>query len=198
MPTGGYDRAREVIDLNLNPWKVATIGLAAIVAGAGCGVAGTQPGSGSPSATHTPPPPSSAQPLFITPAWSGIKPSSIVLSADGGNIPYNLTWSQWNDHGAVGRGVVGIQSCNPNCAQGTTTPEPVRITLSGVRNGHFTYIAESITGMPNPTRGTGPITSSWPFGASSKRGPDNGSTVPPGAPVTQHLTSRLSTSPAPW
>jgi hypothetical protein len=191
--------------LNLNPWKVATIGLAAIVLGGGCAVAGTQLGSGSPSrppaVASTPPagspasspaphPPSSAAPLFVTPAWSGIKPASIVLSADGGNIPYDLTWSQWNDHGAVGQGLVGIQSCNPNCAQGTTTARPVRITLSRVQDGHYTYITESITGRANPTKGSGPITSGWPFGASSKRGPDNES--PSGTPITQHLTSKTS------
>jgi hypothetical protein len=188
--------------VNLNPWKMATIGLAAIVVSAGCAVAGTQLGGGSPSrppaATSTPRAgsPSSAAPLFITPAWSGTKPAAIVLSADGGNIPYDLTWSQWNDHGAVGQGVVGIQSCNPNCAQGTTTPEPVRITLSDVRNGHYTYITESIAGRANPTKGTGQITSGWPFGASSKRGPDNES--PSGAPVTQHLTSTANGQPSDW
>jgi hypothetical protein len=179
--------------VNLNPWKAATIGGAAIVVAGGV-VIGTELGSGStwrpPAvAPRSSPAPSQtrAAPLFVTPAWSGIKPASIVLSADGGNIPYDLTWSQWNDQGAVGQGVVGIQSCNPNCARGATTPERVRITLSEVRNGHYTYIAESITGMPNPTKGTGQITSRWPFGASSKRGPDNES--PSGVPVTQHLTS---------
>ena len=186
--------------MNLNPWKAATIGLAAILVAGGGVLAGTQLSSGSsahPAAVAAPstsPAPSKTRtaPLFITAAWSGIKPAAIVLSADGGNIPYDLTWSQWNNQGAVGRGIVGIQSCNPNCAQGTITPVPVRITLSDVQNGHYTYIAETITGRPNPTRGTGPITSGWPFGASSKGGPASGSTVPPTAPVAQHLTSNTS------
>jgi hypothetical protein len=185
--------------MNLNPWKVATIGLAAILVAGGGVLAGTQLSSGSsahPAAvapsTRTAPSKTRTAPLFITPAWSGIKPAAIVLSADGGNVPYDLTWSQWNNQGAVGRGVVGIQSCNPNCAQGTITPVPVRITLSGVQNGHYTYIAETITGRPNPTRGTGLITSGWPFGASSRGGPATGSTVPPTAPVTQHLTGNTS------
>jgi hypothetical protein len=181
--------------VNLNPWKVATIGLAAVLVAGGGVLAGTQLSSGSPAHPAAVAPGTSAapsrtrSPLFITRAWSGIKPAAIVLSADGGNIPYDLRWSQWNSKGAVGHGVVGIQSCTPNCAQGTITAVPVRITLSDVQNGHYTYIAETITGRPNPTRGTGPITSGWPFGASSKAGPASGSTVPPTVPVIQHLTS---------
>ena len=185
--------------MNLNPWKMATIGLAAVVVAIGGVLAGSQLSSGSSSQPAAISPKSSpapgqtrTAPLLIIRAWSGIKPASIVLSADGGNIPYDLRWSQWNNQGAVGRGLVGIQSCNPNCAQGATTPVPVRITLSDVRNGHYTFIAETISGRPNPTKGTGPITSGWPFGASSKGGPRGGSTVPPTAPVVQHLTSTSS------
>jgi hypothetical protein len=167
--------------VNLNLWKAATIGLTAVVAGAGGAVIGTQLSSGPPSrpaaavmagpasvtSTAAAPAPSGT-PLLVTPQWSGIKPSSITLSADGGNIPYDLTWSQWNDKRAVAKGLVGIQSCNPNCAQGTTTPVPVRIILSDVHGGHYTHITESIAGMANPTPGTGPITSRWPFTASRK------------------------------
>lgn len=185
--------------MNLNPWKMATTGLAAIVVAGGGVLAGTALSSGSSSQSAAVAPGSSPAPgqtrtvpLFVIAGWSGIKPASIVLSADGGNIPYDLTWSQWNNQGAVGRGLVGIQSCNPNCAQGTITAVSVRITLSDVRNGHYTYIAETISGRPNPTRGTGSITSGWPFGASSKGGPASGTTVPPTAPVTQYLTSKTS------
>lgn len=167
--------------MNLNPRKAATIGLTAVVAGVGGALIGTQLSSGSPSrpaaavtaasapVTSVPAAPASSRvPLLVTPQWSGIKPASITLSADGGNIPYHLTWSQWNDKRAVAKGLVGIQSCNPNCAQGTTTPVPVRIVLSDVHNGHYTYITESITGRADPTPGTGPITSRWPFSASRK------------------------------
>lgn len=190
--------------MNLNPGKVATIGLAAVVVAGGGVLAGTQFSSGSASHPAAVAPRSSvtpgqtrSAPLFVTHDWSGTKPGSIVLSADGGNVPYDLTWSQWNSQRAVGRGLVGIQSCNPNCAQGAITPVQVRITLSGVRDGHYTYIAESIPGMRNPTKGTGPITPSWPFGASAKGGPAGGGTVPPTAPVPQHLTGRTS-DPAAW
>jgi hypothetical protein len=159
--------------MNLNPWKAVTIGLAAFVVGGASVLIGTHLGSGSPSrppAASSPSPRttdrSSAAPLLVTPDWSGVKPSSITLSADGGNIPYDLTWSQWNDESAVGKGLVAIESCNPNCAQGTSTPVPVRIVLSIVQGGHYTFIAEIVTGRPNPTRGTAPITARWPFGAS--------------------------------
>jgi hypothetical protein len=184
--------------VKLNRWKQAATGLAAIVAGGGGVLIGAHLGGAAPrpaaGATRRNPSPgrNRAAPLFITPGWTGIKPSSIVLSADGGNVPYNLKWSQWNDQGAVGKGVVGIESCNPNCAQGTTTPMPVRITFSDVRHGHYSYITESIRGMPNPTKGTGQITAGWPFGASSKRAPANGNTALPGTTVTEYLTTRAA------
>lgn len=185
--------------MKLNPWKVAATALAAVVAGGGGVLVGSHLGSRStsrPEAGARAPAPWPGDgrrvPLFATPAWTGIRPTSIVLSADGGNVPYDLRWSQWNDHAAVGKGLVGVESCHPNCAQGATTPVPVRITLSGVRHGHYTYITESISGMRDPTRGIGLITSSWPFGASSGRAPANGITAEPGTTVTAFLTGRAN------
>jgi hypothetical protein len=185
--------------VKVNPWKVAATALAAIVAGGAGVLVGAHPGSHSASrleagARRLTPAAGAGRgaPLFVTSAWTGIKPTSIVLSADGGNVPYDLRWSQWNDHAAIGQGLVGVESCNPDCAQGTTTPAPVRITLSGVRHGHYTYIAESISGLPDPTRGSGPITGGWPFGASSGRAPASGIAAEPGTTVTGFLTGRAS------
>jgi hypothetical protein len=185
--------------VRLKAWKVAATALAAVVAGGGGVLVGSQLGSRPPSRSEagarTPAPWAGAGrggPLFVTPAWTGVRPTSIVLSADGGNVPYDLRWSQWNDHAAVGKGLVGVESCDPDCAQGPTTPVPVRITLSGVRHGHYTYIAESISGMRDRTRGTGPITSSWPFGASSGRAPASGISAEPGTTVAAFLSGRAS------
>ena len=56
-----------------------------------------------------------------------------------------------NQNGAVGTGTSDIQGCVPNCAQGSETPVPAKITFSNPVNGHFTKVVE----IRNGTRYTG-------------------------------------------
>jgi hypothetical protein len=86
--------------------------------------------------------------------WSGIEPSQIDFSADGGNIVTGLLWSAPTKRRAVGQGTSDIQSCVPNCAQGADTPVSTTITLSDPRGGHFTEMTENRNGL----------TSDWAYG----------------------------------
>jgi hypothetical protein len=36
--------------------------------------------------------------------WTGMEPSTIAFSADGGNIVTGIRWSSWNHVNAVGQG----------------------------------------------------------------------------------------------
>lgn len=104
-----------------------------------------------------------ALPVFVAGTWTGIKPSQIDFSADGGNIVTDITWSSWTATGAVGEGTSVIQNCVPNCAQGTTTPVPTTITLTRPQSGHFTELTETRDGQSSAWLYPRPL---WPLGAS--------------------------------
>jgi hypothetical protein len=112
-----------------------------------------------PDATTAPP---AALPILVTNAWSGVKPSEIDFSADGGNIVTGISWQSWSAAGAVGFGSSGIQNCIPNCAQGKTKFVPTTVTLSAASGGHFTHIVEARNGT---TLTAGYMTTFWPIGA---------------------------------
>jgi hypothetical protein len=99
----------------------------------------TTPTRNSPAATGSP--------KLILGRWSGIEPSQIDFSADGGNIVTGLLWSAWTKSRALGQGTSDIQSCVPNCAQGTDTPVSTTITLSDPRRGRFTEMTENRNGL---------------------------------------------------
>jgi hypothetical protein len=99
----------------------------------------TTPTRNSPAATGSP--------KLILGRWSGIEPSQIDFSADGGNIVTGLLWSAWTKSRALGQGTSDIQSCVPNCAQGTDTPVSTTITLSDPRSGRFTEMTENRNGL---------------------------------------------------
>jgi hypothetical protein len=103
-----------------------------------------------------------ALPILVTNAWSGVKPSEIDFSADGGNIVTGISWQSWSAAGAVGFGSSGIQSCAPNCAQGKTKFVPTTVTLSASSGGHFTHIVEARNGT---SLTAGYMTTFWPIGA---------------------------------
>ncbi|HET6963750.1 MAG TPA: hypothetical protein VFH58_03195 [Acidimicrobiales bacterium] len=77
-----------------------------------------------------------------------IKPTTIALSGDSTNIVHSLTWPEWNAQEAVGHGIVNILGCVPDCAEGSSTPEPVTITLSSPVGGMFSHLVEDIQGRP--------------------------------------------------
>ncbi|HMD95634.1 MAG TPA: hypothetical protein VKG80_23620 [Trebonia sp.] len=52
------------------------------------------------------------------------------LSGDGTIVLWNMTWSRWDDAGAVGAGTEKIESCNPDCASGGQYSVRVKVTLT--------------------------------------------------------------------
>ena len=116
----------------------------------------------------TSPPSSGSGPFLIVRAfggsvgYNGQRPTVIDFSSDSTNIVTHLTWSTWGPSTAVGTGQLGLNTCQPNCAQGTVTQVPVTIDLSGVVSGHFTAMTEKATGVSNSYS----YPSNWPLGAS--------------------------------
>ena len=113
--------------------------------------------------------------IFAAGSYSGIEPSSIHFSGDGGNIPYGLVWQSWptgpngwpgSGATATANGTVDLLGCVPACYDGTKTPTPVTVVLSDPIDGDpvtWGQIAETVAGQP-PEYFTYP--SFWPFGAS--------------------------------
>lgn len=94
--------------------------------------------------TATPTPGSAAMPtsalhlanagpvLFKTPpdGYSGTKPTTIGFSGDGSNFVTRIHWTNWSKDSAVGYGVIGLNNCTPDCAQGQVTYQDATITLT--------------------------------------------------------------------
>ena len=107
--------------------------------------------------------PAGSTPILITNGWSGVKPSSIDFSGDGGNVVTGLSWTSWTATGATGDGTSGIQSCVPNCAQGATKQVPTMIVLSDPVAGHWTHLVETRNGSSTVDSYSSQAT--WPLGA---------------------------------
>jgi serine/threonine protein kinase len=60
------------------------------------------------------------------------EPAQIVTSADSSGFVKDLTWSGWGTATALGSGLLEIDNCIPNCAQGTFTGYQARVTLWGL------------------------------------------------------------------
>jgi hypothetical protein len=73
--------------------------------------------------------------IFTAGSYSGTDPSAIYYSGDSGNIVTGINWSTWGNQTAIGYGTLGVDNCNPNCAQGTVTDVPATITLSNPIQG---------------------------------------------------------------
>ncbi|WP_375502024.1 hypothetical protein [uncultured Jatrophihabitans sp.] len=56
-----------------------------------------------------------------------IRPKVSSLSGDGSDGLRNLRWSRWTIKNAYGRGIEGIDDCNPDCADGSFSNYPVKI-----------------------------------------------------------------------
>ena len=59
-------------------------------------------------------------------------PSEISTAADGSGFVKNLLWSNWGNSRATATGMLEIDNCTPNCAQGTYAGYPATVTLSGL------------------------------------------------------------------
>jgi eukaryotic-like serine/threonine-protein kinase len=120
----------------------------------------TTPASSASSATSSAP---AQLPTMTAGSYTGTKPTQIDYSGDASNIVTKITWSSWTATGASGTGTSGIESCNPNCAQGPVKQVTTTITLSNPVNGKFTQMTETRNGSSQTY--TYP-SASWPGGAS--------------------------------
>jgi serine/threonine protein kinase len=73
------------------------------------------------------------------------EPAQIVTSADGSGFVKDLAWSGWGTATALGSGLLEIDNCIPNCAQGTFTGYQATVTLWGL--AHYGSGAEAYADM---------------------------------------------------
>jgi hypothetical protein len=184
---------------------LAALAVAAVLGLAGCGSAQASVHSAIPAATVTrivtrviTPPPVPARPrttkrrklkpvtapvtlpqepvFFMAGRYSGTRPSSIDISGDGGNVPYDLVWQSWPsgpdgwpgpDATATATGTVILQGCVPSCYDGTHWPTSVTIVLSDPIDGD-PVIWGKMTEIDNGRLGTSTYTypSPWANGAT--------------------------------
>jgi serine/threonine protein kinase len=81
------------------------------------------------------------------------EPAQIVTSGDGSGFVKGLTWSGWGTAVALGSGLLEIDNCIPDCAQGTFTGYPATVTLSGLTpygSGAEAYANMTITAPGSP------------------------------------------------
>jgi hypothetical protein len=63
-----------------------------------------------------------------------IRPKQITTSGDGSGYVKDLAWSNWGAPQATATGVMELNNCQPNCAQGTYTGYPATVTLAGLKS----------------------------------------------------------------
>jgi len=69
-----------------------------------------------------------------------VEPSGYILTcADAGSVLEHLVWKSWTVQQAVATGVHELNSCTPNCAEGTFIAYPVVVTL---------WRSEPVSGQP--------------------------------------------------
>jgi hypothetical protein len=88
----------------------------------------------------------SALPTVVIGSYSGIKPTVVGFSVDGGNIVVDLKW-RWTSTIAVGHGASIIEQCVPNCVSGSKRAVTATVTFSRVRHEHFTKVVEVRNGQ---------------------------------------------------
>jgi hypothetical protein len=90
--------------------------------------------------------PITSTPTVVIGSWTGREPVMIYFSGDSGDIVSDLKWSTWTPDLAVAHGTWQYLDCVPNCAQGTSTPYPVTITLTRPQADRFTRLLEQTDG----------------------------------------------------
>jgi hypothetical protein len=95
--------------------------------------------------------------------WCGIKPKSIAVSADGGNIIGQIRWSSWTPEAASGVGISDIQSCIPSCVDGTDTPVTTSVRFVTPVDGVFETMIETRNGQRTSYSF---VHGYWPYSAS--------------------------------
>jgi hypothetical protein len=86
---------------------------------------------------------SARHPFQVRPAVVGFTGdgSAFLGGFDGGTSSDHfghMSWPSWTATAAVGTGAVWINSCEPSCAQGTYSPNAVKVRAFAPHEGHFT------------------------------------------------------------
>ncbi len=66
-----------------------------------------------------------------------------ILGGFGGGGKHHwghMTWLTWTTHEATGTGALWGDDCEPNCAEGTFSPVPVKVRAFAPHDGHFTRL----------------------------------------------------------
>jgi len=103
-------------------------------------------------------------PLFVpltgqTPLY---EPTEFTYTQDGTGSVQSISWSSWGASGAMGEGTEFINDCNPDCAQGTSTPYFAFVTLSDPMQTADGYIFTQMN-INAPASPTGSQTYSIPL-----------------------------------
>jgi len=114
---------------------------AELPAGSGASGSGASGSSGVSGASGA----SGSLPKLMNGTLAEVKPTTVVLSNDGGNVVRQLKWSKWGKT-AVGHGRWGYLSCNPNCAASTPVYYSAVLVASDVVEGHYTRLVEKLAG----------------------------------------------------
>jgi hypothetical protein len=69
-----------------------------------------------------------AEPAVL--ADPAVRPTRIILAADGNDAVSGLRWSDWGRPFAYGNGTERIEHCQPSCATGAVTRQQVEVVLS--------------------------------------------------------------------
>lgn len=82
-------------------------------------------------------------------------PARIVTAGDGSGVLRDLVWSGWGSPHARARGMLEVDNCTPNCAQGTYTGYRARVSVWGLTPyGHgsrgYADMVVTAPGAPTP------------------------------------------------
>ena len=85
-------------------------------------------------------------------AVPSVRPSLVLMFQDGSWFIKKLHWSSWGGAVARATGVSSASNCQPNCAQGKRTNDPVQFVLSRPRHlfGHTVYACYQLTDPKAP------------------------------------------------
>ena len=81
-----------------------------------------------------------------------VRPSLVVMFQDGSWVIEKLRWSSWGGSVARATGISSASNCQPNCAQGRRTRDPVQFVVSQPRHlfGRTVYACYQLTDPKAP------------------------------------------------
>jgi hypothetical protein len=79
------------------------------------------------------------------------RPRAYVLACGDGNTSLvRLRWRDWGSATAHASGAIGVNLCEPDCADGKVREFPVTVTASQRRTGRYTRLVIHFTGARPP------------------------------------------------